>query len=74
MVKSVASTFGIDDHDAEAVLAACAGSVVGKTASEALSIIPIFGWAIKAAVAAGTTKAIGEAVINHYRDISPLRN
>jgi hypothetical protein len=28
--------------------------------------------AVKAGVAAATTKAVGEGVISHYRDLSPL--
>lgn len=72
MCKSIASIFGCEESDAESVMAALAGSVAGKTAAELLSVIPVLGWAIKAGVAAATTKAIGEAVIDHYKSVSRL--
>lgn len=72
MARTVAGIFEVSAHDVESALAAIVGSVAGRSAAELLSFIPILGWAVKAGVAAATTKAVGEAVIEHYRELSPL--
>lgn len=42
-------------------------AVVGKIAAlEALNLLPIAGWAVKAPVAGGVIKALGEAIIMHF--------
>jgi uncharacterized protein (DUF697 family) len=72
MCESVARAFGVHEASVEATFSAIAGTVVGRTAADVLlSVIPVVGWAIKAGVAAATTKALGEAIISHYRDRSP---
>jgi uncharacterized protein (DUF697 family) len=74
MCEGVARAFGVEEASAEATFSAIAGTVVGRTAADVmLSVIPVVGWAVKAGVAAATTKAIGEGIISHYRDRSPFR-
>jgi hypothetical protein len=68
LAKNVASIFGIVDADAESTMAALAGSIVGRTTAGVLSFIPF----VNSVAAAGTTKAVGEAVINHYKSLSRL--
>lgn len=42
-------------------------AVVGKIAAlEALNLIPLAGWAVKAPVAAAVIKGLGEAIIFHF--------
>ncbi len=72
MVHDVAEVFEVRGVNAAAVLTIIAGTVAGRGVSELLSFIPIAGWAIKAATAAGVTKAVGEGVIQHLRSQSPL--
>ena len=40
--------------------------------SSILDFIPVVGWGVKSAVAAGVTKAVGEALISYFDDCSPL--
>ena len=70
--REVAACFGVEHWTAESVSAAIGASVTGKiVAGEALSFIPVVGWAIKSAVAGGITKAVGEAIIKYFRSQSP---
>jgi len=70
--REVAKCFGVEHWSAESVSAAIGASVTGKiVAGEALSFIPVLGWAIKAGVAGGITKAVGEAIIAYFRSQSP---
>lgn len=68
LAKNVANIFGVVDTNAESTMAAIAGSFAGRAAAAVLSFIP----GINAAVAGVTTKAVGEAVINHYKSLSHL--
>ncbi len=73
--REVADCFGVKHWSAEAVSTAVGASVVGKVvAGEALSFVPVLGWAIKSAVAGGITKAVGEAIIEYFRSRSPYQN
>ncbi len=45
-------------------------SIAGKlVALEALNLLPLVGWAIKAPVAGGVIKALGEVIIAHYEGL-----
>ena len=72
--REVAACFGVEHWSAESVSAAIGASVTGKiVAGEALSLIPVFGWAVKSVVAGAITKAVGEAIIQYFRSQSPYR-
>lgn len=71
MIRAVAKAFGVQEFNMEAVVATIGAGAVGKVAVEGLSFIPIFGWALKAAIAAGVTKGVGEATIKYFKDRSP---
>ncbi|TAD97795.1 MAG: hypothetical protein EAZ96_24810 [Oscillatoriales cyanobacterium] len=43
-----------------------------KVAHSVLDFVPVFGWAAKSVVAAGVTKAVGEALISYFNDCSNL--
>jgi uncharacterized protein (DUF697 family) len=74
LCREVAQCFGVEHWSAESVSAAMGASLTGKIiAGEALSFIPVFGWAIKSAVAGGITKTVGEAIIAYFRSRSPYR-
>jgi uncharacterized protein (DUF697 family) len=72
MVGQVADCFQVRNYDAEAVMTVLTATIGGRMAVELLSFIPILGWAVKAGVAASVTKAVGEAVIAHFRNLSNL--
>lgn len=72
MIRSVAQAFQVTSYSAEAVVGIMAASGTGKYAAEALSFIPIAGWAVKAAVSGGIMKAMGEAVIKYFHERTPL--
>ena len=54
------------------ILTVVLGGATGLAASEMLSFVPIAGWAAKAAIAGGIRKGMGEAVINYFKERSPL--
>lgn len=64
---------GDDFTFTEAVAAAGAVGLVvvaGKIAAlEALSLVPVAGWAAKAPIAGGLIKGLGEAVIAYYEEV-----
>jgi uncharacterized protein (DUF697 family) len=76
MVIAVGRIFGfteINEKEAVAIFASLAGNRIGHyIADVGLSFIPGIGWAIKAGVAGGVTKAIGEGVIQYFKIRSPL--
>ena len=70
--QEVADCFGVKHWSAEAVFATIGASVTGCiVAVEAVSFIPVVGWAIKSAVAGVITKAVGEAIIKYFKAQSP---
>lgn len=73
MINKVANAFGVKEYNKEAVVATVAACTGGKWAAEALSFIPVAGWAVKAVIASGMTKALGEAVIRYFRNCSPYK-
>jgi uncharacterized protein (DUF697 family) len=73
MIRAVAEAYGVDTYDKEAVVGVITAASSGKLAVELLSFIPVFGWIAKAGIAAGITKAVGEAVINYFQERSPYR-
>lgn len=73
VVHDVAKAFAVKSYKVEEVGAAIGASVTGKlVAGELLTLFPGIGWAVKSAIAGGVTKALGEALIAHFRVRSPL--
>ncbi len=76
MVRQVAETFGIDAFDEKAAItsigSAVASGVAGSLISEVVGLVPVLGWAVKSSMMSVKAKALGEAVIGYFRDISPL--
>lgn len=68
LAKNIASIFGVEEASAESTMAALAGSLFGRAASTILSFVPF----VNGVVAGATTKALGEAVISHYKHLSSL--
>jgi uncharacterized protein (DUF697 family) len=72
IVKDIAKAFGVDAYSIEEIGAAVGATATGKIAAgELLSFIPVFGWAVKSAVAASVTKAMGETMISYFKKKSP---
>ncbi len=76
MLRQVADTFNVnsfDEKSAFATIGAAAGSAVaGSAISEIVGFVPVVGWAIKSTMMGAKAKVLGEAIINYFRDLSPL--
>jgi hypothetical protein len=72
LYSDVAHAYQVTAYSVEGVIAAIAGGLTGRGFSELLSFAPPIGWIVKAGIAAGVTKAIGEIVIQYMRERSPL--
>ena len=73
IVRDIANAFCVEQYSFEEVSAALGATVAGKVvAGEMLSLVPGFGWAVKAGVAAAVTKAMGETLISYFKERSPL--
>jgi uncharacterized protein (DUF697 family) len=73
MVNDVAKALEVVHFNVEEVITAIGATIAGRVASDGLlSFVPIVGWAIKSAVAAGVTKAAGEIVIEYFKSRSSL--
>jgi uncharacterized protein (DUF697 family) len=75
MVIQVGSIFAVDmdKTTAGAVFTTIAAPLIGsKIAHSILDFVPVVGWAAKSAVAAGVTKAVGEALIEYFNGCSNL--
>lgn len=75
MVIQVGSIYGVDldRTEAAAIFTTIAAPLIGsKVAHSLLDFVPVVGWGIKSAVAAGVTKAVGEALISYFHDCSML--
>jgi hypothetical protein len=76
MIRQVGEAFGIPAFDEDALkahLGGVLGSIGGAVAGEAIgSMIPIIGWAAKSYALHVKANALGKAVIEYFRDRSPL--
>lgn len=76
MIRQVADAFGLGVFDMDAVKAHLAGLfggvVVGGVIAEVTGWIPVVGWISKSLGMGAKTGAIGEAVIEYFRELSPL--
>ena len=72
MIISLGAVFNIPtpENAAKSILSGLALSIGGRAAAATLlNFIPIAGWIIKGATAAGLTEAIGWAAVAHFHDI-----
>jgi uncharacterized protein (DUF697 family) len=72
MIISLGAVFNIrvSENLAKSILGGLALSIAGRAvAATLLSFIPIVGWAIKGATAAGLTEAIGWTAVAHFHDV-----
>lgn len=76
MIRRIADAFGIAVFDMDAVKAHLGGiiasAVGGGIAAEVFGAIPVVGWFTKSVAMGVKATLIGEAVIEYFRDISPL--
>ncbi|HEX6746755.1 MAG TPA: hypothetical protein VF092_05615 [Longimicrobium sp.] len=75
MIRQVGEAFGIPAFDEEALkahLGGVLGSLTGAVAGEAIGAIPLVGWAVKSVTLHIKAEAIGKAVIDYFRERSPL--
>lgn len=73
MIKGVAAAFEVTGYDPQKVGATVAASISGRWLAETLSFIPGPGWIVKAIIAGGVTKGMGEGVIAYFRGQWPLK-
>lgn len=73
MITSVAAAFEVTGYDPQKVGAAVAASISGRWLAETLSFIPGPEWIVKAMIAGGITKGMGEGVIAYFRGQSSLK-
>lgn len=71
--KDIATAYGVETFDIDAVKTSILATIAGRGASEALSFVVGVGWVVKAGVAAGITGIVGEVVISFMRERSPLK-
>jgi uncharacterized protein (DUF697 family) len=72
MIISLGAVFNIrvSENLAKSILGGLALSIAGRTvAATLLTFIPVVGWAIKGATAAGLTEAIGWTAVAHFHDV-----
>lgn len=78
MARQVADAFGVEVFSEDALAAALgtalAGGVSGGVIAEGVGFVPVVGWAVKSAMMTVKAKVIGDAVIDYFRDLSPLSN
>ena len=76
MITQVANAYEVNDFDMDHLKAllggAIGGVVAGNIIAEVTGLIPVVGWAAKSAGMAAKAKAIGDAVINYFRERSKL--
>ncbi|HET7233169.1 MAG TPA: hypothetical protein VFJ16_24375 [Longimicrobium sp.] len=75
MIRQVADAFGVEAFDEESLkvhLGGVLGSVTGAVAAEAIGVIPIVGWAVKAVTLHVKADTIGKAVVDYFRKHSTL--
>lgn len=73
MINRIAQEFGVTNYSRDALVAAIGSALAAKWASEKLSFIPVLGWIAKGAIAVWVTRSLGNAMIEYFRDLSPLR-
>jgi len=75
LVEQLGSVFDVSVNKTEAaqIFTLIAVPLVGsKVAHSILDFIPVLGWGVKSVVAAGATKAAGEALIKYFYNCSKL--
>jgi hypothetical protein len=75
MIRQVGEAFGIPAFDEDAMkahLGGVFGSAAGMVAGEAVGLVPIIGWAVKSYAMHVKADALGKAVIEYFRQRSPL--
>ena len=75
MIRQVGAIFDVDVNETEAaeIFTIVAAPLLGsKVAHSILDFIPVVGWGVKSAVAAGVTKAVGEGLIGYFNSCPRL--
>ncbi|MFL5538419.1 MAG: hypothetical protein ACJ8J0_05475 [Longimicrobiaceae bacterium] len=75
MIRQVGEAFGIPAFDEDALkahLGGVMGSVGGAVVAEAVGVVPLVGWAVKSYALKMKADALGKAIIDYFRQRSPL--
>jgi Uncharacterized protein/domain associated with GTPases len=74
MIRQVGAIFDVSVSETAAeIFTIVAAPLLGsKVAHSILDFIPVVGWGVKSAVAAGVTKAVGEGLIGYFNSCSRL--
>ena len=78
MINQVAAIYDVSAFDMEHLTSTLTGTIAsaiaGGVISEVVGFIPVIGWAVKSAAMAKKAQVIGDAVIQYFRALSPLKN
>ena len=75
MIRQVGEAFGIPAFDEDALkahLGGVLGSLAGGAVAEAIGVVPVIGWAVKSYALKMKADALGKAIIDYFRQRSPL--
>jgi hypothetical protein len=76
MINQVAKAYHVKTFDEDHLRATVGGGVAaaigGGAVIEVVGLIPVAGWAVKAAGMAAKSRLIGKAVMEYFRERSPL--
>jgi uncharacterized protein (DUF697 family) len=72
MISQVGRLFGVTNFEMTTIFGAAGTTGLAKTAVVALEFFPGPGWLLKAMIAGGATKVLGETILRYFRDRSPL--
>jgi|GEM_PF-1097844 len=76
VMRQVGEIFGVGMFDEKAAIQTItntAASVIsGSIITEAVGLVPVFGWAVKSGLLSAKAKVLGDAVIAYFRDLSEL--
>ncbi|MFL5381257.1 MAG: hypothetical protein ACJ8GN_01900 [Longimicrobiaceae bacterium] len=75
MIRQVGEAFAIPAFDMDALkahLGGVMGSVGGAAVAEVVGVVPLVGWAVKSYALKMKADALGKAIIDYFRQRSPL--
>jgi hypothetical protein len=73
LYHDIAAIYCVRSFNIDAVTASATATLAGRGSAELLTFVVGAGWVIKAGIAAGTTKALCEAVKDYMRGQSQLK-
>lgn len=76
VMRQVGEIFGVSMFDEKAAIQTItntAASVIsGSIITEAVGLVPVFGWAVKSGLLSAKAKVLGDSVVAYFRELSDL--